>query len=166
MTDHDTWDSLWPEWWDGDEKWEDVLAQRLGWEEVPLSDDYPRHCESIWMLDGAELRAALEARQKAIEDYESSSAAYQAYAASRDRKRELLAQIPVELDTYGWSEGDSVWALRVKPSVQHVDDWGSVPLKPLDVDPAWAGQIARFVELLELTVPEGGPGWHLNCSYG
>lgn len=78
----------------------------------------------------------------------------------------FLKSYPVDLDTYGYSEGDQVWALRVKASVQTADDWGSIKLKPLVVAPEWDAQIARFIELLELNVPAGSPAWHLNCSYG
>ena len=123
LTNHETWESLKPQWWqDQDDSysvdWRDELARRLGW----AGDSY-------------------------------------------EAKRAVLASIPVELDSYGYSEEPS-WALRVTASVQHVWDYGSKPLKPLEVDPERVAQLARFVELLELNVPEGGPGWHLNCSYG
>ncbi|WP_280412583.1 hypothetical protein [Nocardia asiatica] len=155
MTDHDTYDSLAPSWWEDSGDWEDELARRLGWEKVSFPDDYPE-----W-----DSLTSREDRIRIMDEYKASSVAYQAYAASRDRKVELLASIPVEIRWYGYRE-ESCYAIRAKASVQRAFDWGSVPLKPLEVDPAWAGQIARFVELLELTVPEGGPAWHLNCSYG
>lgn len=116
--------------------WEDELAAKLGWVEVP----YPGS------------------------GFERSSPEYEAWSASLAQKRGLLASVGAEIDSYSY-EG-SAKCIRVTASVQHVSDWGSTPLKPLEVDPEWADQIARFVELLELKVPEGGPGWHLNCSYG
>jgi hypothetical protein len=78
----------------------------------------------------------------------------------------FLRAYPVGLVTYGSDEGDEFWALQVKASVQTADDYGSIKLNPLAVDPGWDDLIARFVELLELSMPADGLGWHLNCSYG
>jgi hypothetical protein len=172
MEDHDTWESLKPAWWqeleenEEDADWEDELARRLGWVEAPFPDDFPKEDHSIWRLPSDQLQEALEVQQRAVDEYEKTSPAYQAYSENRAERRALLARIPVKLDNYGCDGGDAAWALQVKASVQSVSDWESTPLKPLDVDPEWVGQVARFVELLELKVPAGGPGWHLNCSYG
>ncbi|WP_063023903.1 hypothetical protein [Nocardia niwae] len=161
----DDWESTAPAWWqeaeDADESadWEDELATRLGWEKVPFPDDYP-DTRNHWR------RMPHEESKRIREEYEKSSPQYQAWAASLDRKRDLLAQIPVELDTYGHVDGDTFWAVRVKASVQKLYGCDSAEVKPLTVDPEWASQLARFVELLELDVPAGGPAWHFTCSYG
>ncbi|WP_280389846.1 hypothetical protein [Nocardia wallacei] len=169
---HSDYESTAPGWWQateeegGEADWEDELARRLGWVEEPFPDDYPREDPSIWRLNGGDLRAALDVQRQVQGEYERTSETYRLYSASRAQRAKLLASVPVELETYGYDEGDTVWALRHKESVQSVSDWGSIELKPLIVSPRWAEDIARFVELLELNVPDGPPAWHLNCSSG
>ncbi len=171
MYDSD-YESTAPDWWqeaEGNDEgfdWEDELARRLGWVEVPFPDDYPEEDRRIWRLHAAEHEAAVNAHREAMKEYERASDAYRQYRASRKKRADLLAEVPVKLDTYGYSEGDTVWALQLKASVQTADDWGSIKLKPVVAAPEWNDQLARFIELLEFNVPEGGPAWHLNCSYG
>jgi hypothetical protein len=86
-------------------------------------------------------------------------------SALADRLGESADTYPIQLSTYGYSEGDKVWALQVKASVQSVGDWRSIEVDPLVVAPEWNDQLAQFIELLELNV-SGNPAWHLNCSYG
>ncbi|KIA63023.1 hypothetical protein FG87_21915 [Nocardia vulneris] len=154
---YDLGDEYEPDWWleqdeDGEFDWEDAYAARLGWVSVPFPADYP---ETDYALPDDE-------RQRIEADYEKSSAAYQEYEASRERRRELLADLTIEIDSFGYEY--ELNCVRVKASVQTT--YGSTQLKPLVADPEWVDQLNRFVELLELKVPEGGPGWHLNCSYG
>ncbi|WP_109527222.1 MULTISPECIES: hypothetical protein [Nocardia] len=78
----------------------------------------------------------------------------------------LMASVPVEVVTYGYCEGDTYWCVQVKASVQDIDGGDCERLRDLTVRPEWAGQLAAFMGLLELPVPEGRPGWHVNCSYG
>jgi ferredoxin-like protein FixX len=91
---------------------------------------------------------------------------YQAYSANRDHMHALVKDCPAELYIWNSSE-DSEYCVRIVTSVQRVDDWGSIELSPLEVDPAWRDQLLQFMMLLELPVPEGkDPGWHMCCSYG
>lgn len=160
LTDRETYDSLAPEWMepeDGSEgvEWEEELARRLGWTEVPFPHGAP---EDDWRL-------AREERDRARLAFRSTPE-YQAWSASRDQLRDVVKQGGVELDTYGYHEEPS-YCVRVKASVQRADDWGSVELEPLIVADDWRDQVMRFMELLELPIPPGkGPGWHMNCSYG
>ncbi|MFE3052327.1 hypothetical protein [Nocardia sp. NPDC059239] len=158
MTDHDTWESLAPRWWQESGDWKDELARRLGWEHAELPDDYPARSDhqDLSFIDWRVF----------VTEYEQNSEAYQVYAANRNHRAALLASVPVELDQYGYSEGDPTWAVRVKASVQRVSDWGSIQLAPLELAPEWSEHLARFIEVLELQVPDGGPAWHMNCSYG
>ncbi|WP_157224922.1 hypothetical protein [Nocardia thailandica] len=155
-----------PQWMQDDEDWEDELARRLGWIEVPFPADYPDGRQELWRLP----REARELAEKTIRDrqqtFQETSPDYQAWSASRDRRRELLATVPVELDSYGCDGGDPQYAVRIKASVQHVYGWSSTRLNPLVEQPEWRGQLARFVELLGLDVGDAEPGWHLNCTYG
>lgn len=155
-----------PQWMQDDEDWEDELARRLGWTEVPFPADYPDEDRTIWQLP----REARELAEKTIRDrqqkFRETSPEYQAWSANLDRKRELLSSIGVELDSFGYSGGDRQYAVRIKASVQHVYGWESRPLDPLIEQPEWRDQLARFVELLGLDVGDTEPGWHLNCSYG
>lgn len=154
---YDLGDEYEPDWWleqdeDDEFDWGDALAARLGWVAVPFPTDYP---ETNYALPYAE-------RGRIEENYEKSSVAYQEYNASRERRRELLTGIQIEIDSFGY--GYELSCIRVKASVQTA--YGSTPLRPLVADPEWIDQLNWFVGLLELKVPEGGPGWHLNCSYG
>ena len=87
---------------------------------------------------------------------------------NRARMHELVADYPVELDYYGYLDGeDPGYCVRVKACVQSAGDWGSTEVAPLAVDPAWDDQLAEYMRLMELPVPSGkSPGWHMNCSYG
>lgn len=169
----DDWESTAPAWWQEAEEnedeadWEDELAKRLGWVYAPFPDDYPAEDRTLWRMPyGPERKQAEEAQRRVKDEYEKNSPAYQAWSKSLKEKQALLAEIPVELCTYGHCDGDTYWAVRVKASVQHVYGCDSSPVDSLEVDPGWVGQLARFVELLELNVPADGPGWHLNVSYG
>lgn len=160
LCDPQTYDSLKPAWMDPDDdgegfEWDEELARRLGWVEVPFPQGAP---EDDWRLHREERdRIRLEFR---------ATPEYQAWSASRDAMRELVNQQGVELDTYSNHEEPS-YCVRIKASVQRADDWGSVALDPLVVADGWRDQIMRFMELLELPVPAGvEPGWHMNCSYG
>lgn len=160
LCDPGTYDSLKPAWMepeDDDEgaEWDEELARRLGWTEAPFP---PRAPSDDWRLPP-------EGRDRIRQEFRATPE-YQAWSASRDELHNIIKQIGVELDTYGYHEEPS-YSVRVKASVQRVDDWGSVALEPLVVADGWRDQIMRFMELLELPVPEGKePGWHMNCSYG
>ncbi|TDP29862.1 hypothetical protein [Nocardia ignorata] len=163
--DYDTDTTAEPQWMQDGEDWEDELARLLGWVEVPFPTDYPRDDDiAIWSLP-REAREAVQATIRAREKaYEESSPEYQAYAASREQRAELLASIPVELDSQGYDR--DIHAVRIKASVQHVYGWSATRLNPLVEKPEWREQLTRFVEVLGLDVGDTEPGWHLNCSYG
>ncbi|MFC4128979.1 hypothetical protein [Nocardia rhizosphaerae] len=163
--DYDTDTTNEPQWMQDNEDWEDELARRLGWTEVPFPEDYPDEDRGIWGLprEARELaEQTLRRRQQAFHE----TPEYQAWSDSLDRKRELIASIGVELDSYDCDGGDEQYAVRIKASVQHAYGWSSTPLNPLVEQPEWRDQIAQFVELLGLDVGDAEPGWHLNCSYG
>ncbi|MBF6358158.1 hypothetical protein IU449_27045 [Nocardia higoensis] len=169
----DEWESTAPQWWQDLEdagesvEWEDEFARRLGWQEVPFPEDYPREDRAMWRLPTFEQRqAAQEAHRRAMDEYRATSPIYRAYAASMGEKDRLLSAIPVELATYGHCDGDTGWSIRVKASVQHVYGCDSIPVKSMTVQPEWRDQLQRFIDLLELHVPDGGPGWHLAVSWG
>jgi hypothetical protein len=159
MTDPETYDSLEPTWMQEDLDWQKELALKFGWVDVP----FPRHSSAI-----DDYRISSEARKAAREElYQTPE--YQAWSKSRDELHEIVAGVGVGLDTYGYAEGgETSYFVKVIASAQRVDDYGSVEIKtPLEVQPDWDVQLARFMELLELPVPRGKkPAWHLNCSYG
>ncbi|MFI9507238.1 hypothetical protein [Nocardia sp. NPDC052566] len=78
-------------------------------------------------------------------------------------KAALLAAEQAEVASYGWNE-EPRWSIRIKASVQAVDDYGSIPLKPLLVAPEWDQQLTRLITLLEFRAPASQPGWHLACD--
>ena len=147
-----------PSWWEGDEEegggdWEEVLARRLGWVEVPFPTNAPAGLDD-WRTPEEE-RNRLQRQFRATPEY-------QAWSASRDGLRDLVKSVGVEIDSYGYEFGGKV--VRVKASAQTC--YGAVRLNDLVVAPDWPEQIARFCELLELPVPAEGPGWHLCASWG
>lgn len=155
LCDPETYDSLRPAWMEEDDDWEEELARRLGWTEVPFPANAPA---DDW-------RMPHEERERIRQEFRTTPE-YQAWSASRDRMHELAKSCGVELDTYGYHD-EPAHCARIKASVQRASDWGSVELGPLAVDPAWRDQITLFMELLELPVSEGKePGWHMSCSYG
>jgi hypothetical protein len=155
MTDQKTWDSLKPAWMYNEEEgdterdWKEELATRLGWEKVPAPEDWPYYTAST-------------------EEKEAfwQSPAYLAWWANRSEMHRLAEGHLAEIDTYGYHD-EPRYCVRVSSSVQRVGDWGSIEVRPLEVDPDWREKLLQFMKLLELPVPEGEePGWHLNCSYG
>lgn len=169
MTDND-WNSLKPAWMgeDGEEEeqdWEEVYAARsAGWVEAPFPDHshLPSRAELYRKYDF--MRA--EAELKKAEDALRETPEYEAWSASRSRLREIIEQVAVKLDTYGYID-EPRYFVYVIASHQRADDYGDIALKPIIVDPAWRQQLFDFMKLMELPIPEGEePGWHLNCSYG
>lgn len=151
-------EDLRPQWWQDDEEWEEALARKLGWAEVP----YPDFGEEY----NSRYRAAEWDERQRMDQERYETPEYEAWSDSRDEMRRLLSQVQVEIDRYGYYD-EPTYALRVKASVQGVGDWGSVELEPLVVQSIWDTQLQHFVELLELRMLDGlKPGWHLNCSYG
>lgn len=165
-TDDDTYDSLWPGSGEDEEfDWESVLARRLGWVEVP-HPQVPAELRPLdWSAPGSPDEKLAENRRRSELRYATPE--WQAWAAKRTEKHELIKDYPVEIDSYGYSEEPS-YCVRVKDSVQHVGDYGSITLTvPLVVDERWAGQVEEFMGLLTLPVPADAKlTWHLNCSYG
>lgn len=150
LCDPETYESLGPAWMEEFADWEEELARRLGWIEVPFPANAP---DDDWRM--GRIRQAFRATSE-----------YQAWSVSVDRRRDLVKGYGVELGTYGGHDEPS-YCVRVVASVQCPPGWGSIELDPLTVDPGWRDQIMRFMELLELPIPEGKePGWHMNCSYG
>lgn len=161
MTDPDTGDSIKPAWMgsEDDEKdeteWREAYAMRLGWKPLPFPENYP---ETDYREPYEQRRAKEEAFRQTPE--------YLAYSTRQDEMRVLTKNLPVELVVYGYDD-EASYCVRVTTSVQWVSDWGSKELAPLVVGPEWHGHIMRFMEHLDLPVPDGKrPGWHLNCSYG
>jgi hypothetical protein len=155
MTDQNTWDSLKPAWMydeeegDTERDWKEELATRLGWKELPAPKGWPDYTAST------EEKEAFH-----------QSPVYLAWSANRSEMYALTERCFVELDSYG-SEDVPRYCVRVSPSVQEVDSWGSIKVQPLEVAPDWREKLTQFMKLLELPMPEGEePGWHLNCSYG
>jgi hypothetical protein len=156
LTDRETYDSLQPQWMEDDRDDDEVLAAALGWVEMPFPSgitEHPRGYDATY-----EERREWDRQQRDTDEY-------RAWSANRDELRATIAQVPVELDRYGYGE-DPGYCVRVKASVQRADDYGSTAVKPLVVDPAWAEQLAEFMRLMQLPVPAVEPGWHMNCSYG
>ena len=167
----ENWEPIGPSWlaheedFDGDDRdWREELATRLGWEEVPFPEDMcpsqPKYTSDP--RKNRQLGQEYEEKEKAF----YLTPEYLAYSASRDRMRELVKDCPVELHVWNSSE-DSEYCVRILASVQCADDWGSIELQPLEVDPAWHDQLLQFMTVLELPVPEDKqPGWHMCCAYG
>lgn len=131
-----------PQWREDDEEWEEVLARRLGWNEVPFPTD---------------------STPAGYDNYRYATPEYQAWSASRVELRDLVKSIGVEIGSYGYEYGAK--AIRVKASVQNCD-YGAAPLNDLIVAAEWPEKITQFCELLEIPVPTEGPRWHLCASWG
>lgn len=144
-----------PQWWQDDEEWEEVLARKLGWVEVPHSTGPEPEGLNNYRLPHEE-RDRLYAEYRATPEYRG-------WSANRDELRDLANSIGVEIDSYGYEYGGK--CVRIKASAQGCD-YGPQRLAPLEVDPSWGEQLARFCELLELPIPDDGPGWHLCASWG
>jgi hypothetical protein len=157
LSDHDTFDDLRPQWMQDDRDEDEVLAAALGWVETPYPAGIREH------PDGH--RATYEQR-KAWNAQQRDTDEYRAWATNRGELRTTIADLPIELDRYGYME-EPAYCVRVKASVQRADDYGSTTIAPLIVDPVWAGQLASYMQLMQLPTPDGAePGWHMNCSYG
>jgi hypothetical protein len=170
MVDAD-YEPIGPSWlvheedFNGDDRdWREELATRLGWEEVPFPEDI---CpvRSMYTSD-PHRNQQLNQKYKEVEAAFYKTPEYLAYSASRDRMCDLVKDCPAEL--YIWSSSeDPAYCVRILASVQRADDWGSTELKPLEVETDWYVQLHRFMQLLELPIPEGKePGWHMCCAYG
>lgn len=160
LTDPDTYESIGPQWLQDDGDADEALAKALGWVKVPFPDGAPEQ-----NYTNRDYRAAEQDYRRAKEAF-MATPQYQAWSDNLAEQRRIISPIPVELGRYGWSEEASL-CVRVKASVQHAGDYGSIALKPLEVAPEWAEQLAEFMRLLELPIPAGvAPGWHMNCSYG
>jgi hypothetical protein len=146
LTDRDTWESTAPAWMnDEDRDWQNELAVRLGWNEVP----FPDHLTYDWNTRSHEQEPD-----------------YQAYDAARKQRRLVLDAGPqVELDRYGHCDGEAAHYVAIKASVVR-STYDCVRLDNLTVGDDWDEQLARFMELLAFPVPPGGPGWHLTSDYG
>ena len=164
MTDYETWDSLIPGWMDQDEErdWEEELATRLGWQEVPFPAGGPE-LSTYYRQFGYDIG---EREYKKAEAAFRDTPEYEAWSASRSRMHSLVMGYPVALVTY--SNGDDPgYCVKIKASEQHPPDWGDIELKPLIVGDDWEAQIMDFMKLMELPIPKGEkPAWHVNCSYG
>jgi hypothetical protein len=156
----DDYNDLRPQWWQDGDEWEEALARKLGWIEVPFPSEGTlqnlRRATTNW-----EERKRLDAVF-----YETPE--YQAWSASRDEMRKLSGRFGVSIDYYGYNED---WSHVIKIDNQgfRAYDYGAckVDVKDLVVGPDWDKRLAEFVELLEFQIPEGvKPGWHMTCSYG
>ncbi len=153
MADRETWESTAPSWLvddDGrtDREWEEELATRLGWTQVP----FPSHLDFDIGPHGA----------RSYRQHPD----YRAYDASRDRMRELLVQsgLGVKLERYGHVDGDDAWYVAIDGSEQTA----TYDCRRLDlgVEPDWRERVDRFIELLDLPKPDGEPGWFVTSNYG
>lgn len=169
MVDED-YEPIGPSWlmheedFDGDDRdWREELATRLGWQEIP----YPHEIEP----DRPRPTANPHKNKLVYQEYEDARKAfyanpeYQAYSANRDRMWEITKDYPAELCIWNSSE-DAQYCVRITASIQRADDWGSIELQPLEVDPSWHEKLMQFMILLELPRPENKmPGWHMCCAY-
>lgn len=169
MVDED-WEPIGPSWlvheedFDGEDRdWREELATRLGWEETP----YPEHLapsQPTYTRNYAENKRLSTEYELAREVFYKTPE-YSAYSENRNHMAALVGDCPAELNIWN-SSGDSAYCVRIVASVQCVDDWGSIELKPLEVDPTWHEKLLQFMALLELPVPEDKePGWHMCCNY-
>lgn len=162
MTDHDTWDSLKPAWMEESDGWEEVYAQRMGWQPVPFPEGAPDR--RVWYTQFRGRRADEE--HKKAEEAFYATAEYKAWQTAYRAQMDLAKQSPVELDTYGYID-EPGYCVKIRTSEQHPPDWGDIELNPLIVGDDWEAQIMAFMRLLELPLPKGAkPAWHVNCSYG
>lgn len=125
------------------------LARRLGWVEVsqPLGPD--------WSVPAS--ISELQAAQRAYE----ASAAFVRWERSEQEMRDLVRQCPVELIFYGEVD-DPRFAVLVVASVQQVEGYKCISVHtPLSVGSSWNDELNKFMDLMELPIPESGPGWYL-----
>lgn len=164
VTDHETWDSLMPGWMDQDEgrDWEQELAARLGWQEVPFPEGPPQR-STYYGQFGYDLgKREYNKAEAAFRD----TPEYEAWSASRSQMHDLIKDYPVALVTYSNSD-DPSYCVKIRASEQHPPDWGDIELNPLVVGDDWEAQLMAFMRLLELPLPKDvKPAWHVNCSYG
>ncbi len=72
---------------------------------------------------------------------------------------------PVELAYYGHTDGDTLYRVTVRAS--EVDaTYECVRLDDFTVPPRWHEQLARFMDLMQLPIPDTPPGWFLTSDYG
>jgi hypothetical protein len=148
MTD-DGFDSTAPAWLydpdDGptDRDWEDELATRLGWTEVP----FPDHLDFNWDTRSHEQHPD-----------------YIAYKEARTERDRLVADMGVAMQTYGYSDGDTQWSVII-PSSRVSATYEAIRIDLTTADD-WAERVARFAALLDLPAPTEPPGWHVSSSYG
>lgn len=164
LTDHETWDSLAPEWMEAEHaEWEEVLAKKLGWVEIPylesIAPTQPKYTSN---------RQDYKENQRRYDEALSvfyGTREYKVWSENRSELHRLTDAYPVELRTYGGRD-EPMYCVAVKASVQTAPDWGSVALKPLAVEPACQSQLDEFMKLMDLPTTGTSPDWHLNCSYG
>lgn len=143
-----------PQWMEDEEEWDDVLARKLGWNEIPYPSDSAPEGLDNYRLDYQE-------RNRLHEQFRVTPE-YQAWSSSLDQKNSLVKSVGVEIDSYGYEYGCR--CVRVKASVQTCD-YGAKRLTDLAVNLEWVAQVARFCELLEIPIPADGPGWELSASW-
>lgn len=134
-------DAALPQWWHDDEDWEEVLAQRLGWED---SVPYPDHN---------------------VPGYQET-AEFEAWLAHRRVRTELIASQGVAIDLHGYEYQNR--SIRITQSVQSCD-YGASRLSRTLLNtpqlPAWDRQIMEFCELMEIAVSPGDIDWYHCASW-
>lgn len=167
MLDPDTFENFRPGWWEiaGDwTEWREVAATKLGWVEVP----HPGYSAEFMARYGAEQ----DWNKKALLMAEFwDSPAMNAWKDSQVDVERILRDAglgDIELDHYGYLDGEPSFALKVVSSVTRAHDFGSAELPDwLGAEDDWRKQLERAADLLELTaVGDLEPAWILAVSYG
>lgn len=139
--------------------WETELAQRLaGWVDLPFPEE--AHHTPAGQLYWTSA------------DTDREHPAYKAWVANLDRKREIVAGAGCDLAAYGACEGASPDGVRLRVAVTASivgSSYDCVPLPGLMTyagAPHWQDVLHRFLDVLDIPRPAGGPGWHLTSDYG
>lgn len=149
-----------PAWWRDEREWEDVLAETLGWRDIP----YPRELDPRHNRDAA-FDPWGSHTQPVIQEFEATSE-YRAWSENMAYKRALIKEFDVHIDLYGYEMDNA--CVSVTESEQGCD-YGAEKIStifaPTTKINEWNGKITRFASALDIIIPPGAVGWHISATW-
>ncbi len=85
-----------------------------------------------------------------------------------EERKVILANCPITIGYYGYSDGGTCTFLAVKQSHSSVSDYGGslISQGQIFTDPKWNTEIKDYCKLMGIDISKFTIGWNLTCSYG